>query len=60
MQLRQIFTTLKICFKWTPPLTFPGILKPPAYLGKDYTTNVCILEPNANCFAIKGLYHRRL
>ena len=41
-------------------LTFPGIIKPAAYLGKNYTTNVYILNHKANCFSIKGLHHRRL
>ena len=56
MQFGQIFTSLKICFKWIPRLTFPGILKPAAYQGKESTIDVCILKPKANCLAIKGLY----
>ena len=60
VQFWQVLTRLKICLKWTPPLTFPAILKPAAYLGKDSTTNVYILKPKANCFSIKGLHHRQL
>ena len=56
----QVLTRLKICLKWTPPPTFPGILKPAAYLGKNSTTDVYILKHNSNCFSVKGLHHRCL
>ena len=60
MQFWQVLTRIEICLKWTPPLTFPGILKSAAYLGKDSTSDVYILRSKANCFSIKGLHHRCL
>ena len=60
VQFWQVFTSLKICLKWTSPITFPSILKPVASLGKNSTTDVYILKPNSNCFSIKGRYLRRL
>ena len=41
----QALTSLKICLECTPPLTFPGSLRPAAYLERDSTTNTCILKP---------------
>ena len=38
MQFWEVFTSLKICLECTPPLTFPGTLKPTAYLKTDSTT----------------------
>ena len=52
-----VLTSLNICLKWTPPLTFPGILKPATYLGKNSTTDVYVVKPKTNCFSIKGLHH---
>ena len=60
VQFWQAPTRLKICLKWTPPLTFPSILKPAAYLAQDSTPDVYFLKPKANCFYVKGLHHRRL
>ena len=60
MQFWQVLTKLKICLKWTPPLTFADILNPAAYLGKNSITDVYILKHNSNCFPIKRLYHRCL
>ena len=56
----MVLTSLNICLKWIRPLTFPSILKPATYLGKDSTTDVCVLKPKANCFSIKGIHHRCL
>ena len=53
-------TRLKICLKWTPPLAFSDILKPAAYLGKNFTIDVYIVKQNSNCFSIKRLHHRCL
>ena len=52
--------SLKICFKWTLPFVFPIIIKSAAYMGKDATTNICILKRKANFLTVKGLYHRGL
>ena len=60
VQFWQVLTRLKICLKWIPPLTFPGILKPAAYLRHDSTNDVYILKPKANCCSITGLHHRLL
>ena len=60
MQFWQALTRLKICLKWTPPLTFHDIIKPAAFLGKNSTTDVYILKHNFNYFSIKGLHHRYL
>ena len=51
---------MTVSLKWTPPLTFSGILKRAAYLEKKFTTDVNILKYKANCFSIKRLHHRRL
>ena len=43
--LWYVLTSMKICWKWTSPVTFPCFLKKVAYLKTISTTDACILKP---------------
>ena len=45
MFCEYVLASIKICWKWTPPLTFPYILKQVTYLKKGSIFDASILKP---------------